>query len=270
MHYAVSNRVLWFRFAFVVALVWATTAQAGDVVRVCTNQETRGTPTGEIAAQLMANTARQLPDLQFEYTPLPWTRCLKMADRGDFDAVLAGSYSPERAKGLAYPYRADGTVDASKRMFNLGFALIRRVGSKVTWNGTKFDHLDAPVGAQLGYSIVEYLRSQQVEVDEGSPTVVSGLRKLNAGRISALVVNPFNFEAQLHDPEFAGKLEMIADPLIQSKPYFLVLANTYASAHPTVGSRLWKAVETARNSSEISNLYTKYLGQTQSGLRLKP
>ena len=251
-------------------LGWAAPAYSGDVVRVCANQETTGTPTGELAAQLMTPVGRQLPELQFEDTPLPWMRCLKMAERGDFDAVLAGSYSADRAKMLAYPQKADGTVDASKRMFNLGFALIRRVGSKVTWNGSQFNHLDAPVGAQLGYSIVEYLRAQQVEVDVGSPTVISGLRKLNAGRIATMVVNPFNFEALLREPEFEGKLEMVADPLIQNKPYYLILSNAFVVAHPELAPRLWKAVETARHSAEVGSLYAKYLGQTPSGLRLKP
>jgi polar amino acid transport system substrate-binding protein len=253
-----------------VALGWAAQARAGELVRVCTNQETIGAPTGELATQLMAHVARQLPELRFEYTPLPWTRCLKMAERGDFDAVLAGSYSSDRAKSLTYPQKADGSVDASKRMFNLGFAVIRRVGSKVSWNGNQFSHLDAPVGAQLGYSIVEYLRSQQVEVDVGSPTVVNGLRKLNAGRISAMVVNPFNFEASLHEPEFTGKLEMLIDPLIQNKPYYLILANGFVAAHPEQAPKIWKAVEAARQTAEVGNLYAKFLGQTQSSLRLKP
>jgi polar amino acid transport system substrate-binding protein len=264
------TRWRWLASATLVALGYAAQARAVEVVRVCTNQETIGAPTGELASQLMAHVARQLPELRFEYTPLPWSRCLKMAERGDFDAVLAGSYSSDRAKSLAYPQKADGSVDASKRMFNLGFAVIRRVGSKVTWTGNQFSHLDAPVGAQLGYSIVEYLRSQQVEVDVGSSTVISGLRKLNAGRISAMVVNPFNFDALLHEPEFAGKLEMVVDPLIQNKPYYLILGNAFVAAHPEQPPKIWKAVEGARQTAEVGNLYAKYLGQTQSGLRLKP
>jgi polar amino acid transport system substrate-binding protein len=270
MWHVLSTRWKWLASAILVAAGWAAPVRAGELVRVCTNQETIGAPTGELATLLMAQVARQLPDLRFEYTPLPWTRCLKMAERGDFDAVLAGSYSADRAKDLTYPQRADGSVDASKRMFNLGFAVVRRVGSKVNWTGSQFNHLDAPVGAQLGYSIVEYLRAQNVDVDVGSSTVISGLRKLNAGRIAAMVVNPFNFEALLHEPEFEGKLEMVVDPLIQNKPYYITLGNGFVASHPELAPRLWKAVETARQTAEVGNLYAKHLGQTQSSLRLKP
>jgi polar amino acid transport system substrate-binding protein len=270
MRQVLSTRWRWLASAILVAVGWVATVRAGELVRVCTNQETIGAPTGELATQLMGHVARQMPELRFEYTPLPWTRCLKMAERGDFDAVLAGSYSAERARNLTYPYKADGSVDASKRMFNLGFAVIRRVGSKVVWTGSQFNHLDAPVGAQLGYSIVEYLRSQQVEVDVGSSTVASGLRKLIAGRIAAMVVNPFNVEALLYEPEFEGKLEMVVDPLIQNKPYYMILGKGFAAAHPELAPRLWKAVEAARQTAEVGNLYAKFLGQTQSSLRLKP
>lgn len=271
MHYASSlTQVRLALLGWVLLLALPFSASAAETLRVCVNQETRGTATGEMATHLMTQVARQLPELQIEFTPLPWARCLKMAERGDFDAVLAGSHSPERAKVLSYPYKHDGSLDTSKRMFNLGFALIRRVESKLTWDGERFRHLDGPVGAQHGYSIVEYLRSQNVEVDEGSPTVLGGMRKLIARRIAGMVVNPFNFDAQLQEPEFAGKLELVADPLIQKKPYFLVLSNQFTTDRPDMPARLWKAIELARNSQDFANLYAKYLGQSQASLRLRP
>jgi polar amino acid transport system substrate-binding protein len=256
--------------ALVVLLACSPPALAVDRLRVCVNQETIGTPTGDMASQLMTQVGRQLPELQFELTPLPWARCLKMAERGEFDLVLAGSHSPERAKLLSYPQKADGSVDNGKRMFNLGFAMIRRVGTKIRWDGERFQHLDGPVGAQHGYSVVEYLRAQHVEVDQGSSTILSGMRKLIAGRISAMIVNPFNLDAQIHEPEFEGKLELLANPLIQKKPYFLVLSNPLNASRPEMGPKLWNAMEVARNSLEFTNLYSRYLDKAQPGLRLKP
>jgi hypothetical protein len=86
------------------------------------------------------------------------------------------------------------------------------------------------------------------------------------------VVNPFNFEALLHDPEFEGKLEMIVNPLSQNKPYFLILSKQFTAARADLGPRLWRALETACNSVEIGNLYARHLHPTatESDLRLNP
>lgn len=256
--------------AIILCSICSSPANASTIVRVCLNQEMHGRPTGVMSNQLLALVGRQMPELQFEFTPLPWARCLKMAELGQFDAVLAGSFTPERGKSLAYPLRTDGTLDVGKRMFNLGFVLIRRTGSKVNWNGERFANLDGPLGAQSGYSVAEYLREQKIEVDDGNPTVQGGLRKLLARRISGMIINPFNFEAQLQDPEFNGKLEIVAGPLIQKKPYFLILSNQFHTSHTKIAAKLWKTIETNRNSNEFARLYSKQLEELQAGLKLNP
>jgi polar amino acid transport system substrate-binding protein len=265
----VSRAALIF-IAIILCSIWSPPANASTVVRVCLNQEMQGRPTGVLSSQLLAIAGRQLPELKFEFTPLPWARCLKMAELGQFDAVLAGSFTPERAKSLTYPLKTDGTLDASKRMFNLGFVLIRRTGSKVSWDGERFTNLNGPLGAQSGYSVVEYLREQKIEVDDGNPTVQGGLRKLLAQRISGMIINPFNFEAQLRDPEFNDKLEIVTGPLIQQKPYFLILSNQFYTSHAKVAAKLWKTIEITRNSKEFARLYSKQLEELQAGLKLNP
>jgi polar amino acid transport system substrate-binding protein len=255
---------------FILILAYSSSTNAMNI-QVCLNQEMQSTPTGVLSKQLMALVTRQLPDIQFEFIPLPWARCLKMAEDGKFEAILTGSYTPERDKSLAYPQKADGSLDASKRMFNLGFVLIRRTGSKVNWDGKHFSNLDGPLGAQFGYSIVEYLRKQQnVEVDDGSHTLQAGLKKLLSRRTSGFIVNPFNFERQQWDPEFNGKLEVVTGHMIQKKPYFLILSNQFYANHTDLAVKLWKAIEKSRNSSEFDRLYTKQLDELQTGLNITP
>lgn len=245
-------------------------ANAGDTVRVCTNQESTGTSTMRLAMHLMTQVRIQLPAIIFEYTALPWKRCLSKADQGEFDAVLTASYLPERAKRLIYPYNADGSLNANKRMFNLGMAMIRRVGSRVSWDGEQFVNLEGPAGVQLGYSIGEYLRAHHVEVDDGSPTVVSGLRKLSAGRIGVFVFNPFNLDAEINDASYASKLELVANPLVQKKPYFLVFSSQHNTAQPDMPSRIWSAMELARNTGAFKTLYTQQMGPALKNLDLRP
>ncbi len=243
---------------------------SAETLRACVNQETKGTPTGTLGNFLMAQVSRQLPEIQIEYTLLPWARCLKQVERGDFDMVLTGSHSAERAKSMAFPVKADGNPDPSKRMFNLGFAVIRRTGTKVVWDGERFVGLEGQVGAQTGYSVVDFLRAKQVDVDPSSPHVANALLKLVAGRIGAVVVNPFAMTGELREPEFAGKLELLGEPLIQKKPYFLILSNPLVAARPELAARLWKAVEQARNSTEFGALYAKQVEIPQAEFRLKP
>ncbi len=258
------------RLVFVVALLLGLPgAGAAQDLRICVNEEMARNDTGRIAEELMAGVRRSLPSLRAQTTPLPWPRCLKLAELGEFDAVLVGSHSPERAKTLAYPLRADGSLDASKRMFNLGFVLVRRTGTPVSWNGERFLNLDGPIGVQRGYSVIEFLRERQLAFDDGITAVQIGLQKLLLGRVAGLLVNPFNLELDELPSELKGKIE-VAGPLIQAKPYFLILSRAYAQANPEFARRLWAAVEQARGTPEFKRSYARRLDGLQDGLNLSP
>lgn len=254
----------------VLAMGGLHATHAGETVRVCTNQESTGTTTMRLAMHLMTQVRMQFPAIIFEYTALPWKRCLFKAEQGEFDAVLTASFLPERAKRLVYPHNADGSLNANKRMFNLGMAMIRRAGSSVTWDGEQFVNLDGPAGVQLGYSIGEYLRTHHVEVDDGSPTVVSGLRKLSVGRIGVFVFNPFNLDAEINDASYASRLELVTNPLVQKKPYFLIFSNQYNTAQPDMPPKIWGALELARNTGTFKTLYTQQMGPALKNLDLRP
>lgn len=253
----------------VTLLVLAAPARAERQLRLCLNQEMDRNDSGKLAYALMAQVGRQLPGLRLSFTPLPWARCLRMAEQGEFDGVLAGSFSAERARSLHYPLKPDGTPDASLRMFNLGFVLMRRSGHPIEWDGERFLHADGPIGVQRGYSVAEFLRERKIPVDDGNLTVQGTLNKLIHGRVAGALVNPFNADMDTARLEGAERLEMVG-PLIQKKPYFLIFSRQLGEDQPALCQEIWRAVEQARGSAEFRRLYELQLAQARSGLVLSP
>jgi polar amino acid transport system substrate-binding protein len=113
------------------------------------------------------------------------------------------------------------------------------------------------------------LKDKQVPYDDGNASVQAGLQKLALGRVSGLLVNPFNLG---HDEVVLprGERVEVAGPLILSKPYFLILSRAFQDANPGLARKLWAAVEQARQSAEFRRLYARQLDALQEGLALQP
>ena len=122
-------------------------------------------------------------DIQFEFQSIPWKRCLAQLKANAVDGAFAVSYKPDRRELGEYP--GGDNIDPSKRMHTDTYVVLRRKGSKVEWDGKRFSNLDGAVGFQLGYSVGDVLRAQNLEVDEGSQRADELEQKLLAGRLAA-------------------------------------------------------------------------------------
>jgi polar amino acid transport system substrate-binding protein len=125
-------------------------------------------------------------DVHFDFQSIPWKRCLAQLKANAVDGAFAVSYKPDRRELGEYP--GGENIDASKRMHIDTYVLLRRKGSKVEWDGKHFSNLDGAIGFQLGYSVGDVLRAQNLEVDEGSQRADELARKLIAGRLAAAAV----------------------------------------------------------------------------------
>lgn len=195
-------------------------------------------------------------DIAFEFQSMPWKRCLEQLKANQVGGAFAVSFLPSRLELGAYPTMAGSAkapqADPSKRMHVDTYVLVRRKGSRVDWDGKAIRNLDGAVGVQLGYSVADFLRAQNVQVDEGSQRASELMQKLLAGRVAAAAIGGGDATVLLSSP-MAEKLEILPLPLIE-KSYYLMLSRALVTAKPQLATRIWKAVEDARNSAQYKKM----------------
>lgn len=189
-------------------------------------------------------------NIRFDFQSMPWKRCLEQLKANEVDGAFAVSFKTDRREIGEYPGGA--TPDVAKRMHVDRYVLLRRKGSNVEWDGKALHNVDGAIGAQLGYSVTDVLRSLNVTVDEGSQRSDELVRKLLAGRLAAAAVGGSDARTLLAGP-FGPQIEALPLPLIE-KPYFLLLSHRLVERQPQLARRIWDAVETVRNGAEYRKL----------------
>ncbi len=234
-----------------VALANEDPAAPPWTLRLCANLAL-GDPVdnGGAAYELLRRAQALWPGLQVHITPLPWARCLQEAELGRFDGVLSASWTAERAARLVYPM-AHGAVDDSKRLFRLGYVLLRPKGGTASWDGETFQgtgpRAGQALGAERGYSIVGFARARNAVVEDRFPHSGTLLEALKLGRIAGALLAQEHAAALLADPEWAKAYE-IAGPILQSKAYHLPVSQTLWRTEPARVTRLWATLEKARQT----------------------
>ncbi|MYM68092.1 transporter substrate-binding domain-containing protein [Pseudoduganella sp. FT55W] len=239
----------------VLSLPFSVTAGAApkETVKLCYEAQDvlpwRTEKGGGLNFELLKLVEQRL-NIHFDFQSIPWKRCLAQLKANAVDGAFAVSYKPDRRELGEYP--GGENVDASKRMHTDTYVVLRRKGSKVEWDGKHFSNLDGAVGFQLGYSVGDVLRAQNLEVDEGSQRADELVRKLIAGRLAAAAVGGSDAAGLMRGP-LAPQLEQLPIPIIE-KPYFLILSHALVASKPQLAARIWSAVEQARNSAAYKKL----------------
>jgi len=206
---------------------------------------------GGLNFELLGEVARRL-GVVFDYQSMPWKRCLAQVKANQVSGAFAVSFSREREAlgvypGLHGPMRGDeGQADPDKRMHVDRYVLVRRKGSRVDWDGKHFANVDGRIGFQLGYSVGDFLRAQNVPVDEGSQQADELLQKLLAGRLVAAALGGGDAARLMHTP-YANDIDVLPVPLVE-KPYYLILSHAFVAQHPDLAARIWKTIEEVRTS----------------------
>lgn len=199
-------------------------------------------------------------NVKFQATPLPWKRCFASLKLGEIDVLASASFKPERLEAGAYP---GGNPPDGKRYMHLdGYKLIRPVGSKLDWNGKQFVNLPPgqTVATQLGYSIVAQLKELGVTVDEGTTDAADALRKVLRGRAVGAALLSVEADHLLAQPEFTGKLEAAALPLVE-KPYFLLFSHQFVEKNGALVEQIWNYLPKAHASAEYKQAVKEFMGK---------
>lgn len=228
----------------------ASVSAAEPVVRVCYNDQLGPPDGGHFSLQLMRAVVIATPARRFELKPLPWMRCLILASRGDMDAILGASYTPERALDLVYPRDAQGRPDDARQLFAQGYRLLRRRGDALDTDGQRFVRLVGPIGVERGHSTAAFARAGGAETDDNHSDVAAMLAKLRSGRLGgALVAEPQYASLRRR----AGVLDGLeaAPTVIQPRSYFLVFSSSFARREPMLVEQLWTEAARQRETPVI-------------------
>lgn len=200
---------------------------------------------------------------QFTFIAVPWKRCLAGLAQGTYDGAFAASYKAERLSLGRYPLDADGRLDERKRLHTSIYALYRRKGSPVSWNGQEFRQLQGRIGSLSGFSIVDFIRAQGAEVDETSRDPLALLRMLSHKRIEAAALQSLRGDFVLQaNPDLAAQLEKLELPL-EDKAYYLMLSNAYVATHPQQATALWDEIERQRESPTYQQQVQAFIARPQ-------
>lgn len=197
--------------------------------------------------------------VKFQATPLPWKRCFASLKLGEIDALASASFKPERLEAGAYP--GGNPPDGKRYMMLEGYTLIRPVGSKLDWNGKQFVNLPSgqTMATQLGYSIVAQLKDMGISVDEGTTDAADTLRKVLRGGAAGAALLAVEADHLLALPEFTGKLEAAALPLVE-KPYYLLFSHQFVAQQGALVEKIWNYLPKARNSDEYKRAVKQFIG----------
>lgn len=200
---------------------------------------------------------------QFTFIAVPWKRCLAGLAQGTYDGAFAASYKAERLSLGRYPLDADGRLDERKRLHTSIYALYRRKGSPVSWNGQEFRQLQGRIGSLSGFSIVDFIRAQGAEVDETSRDPLALLRMLSHKRIEAAALQSLRGDFVLQaNPDLAAQLEKLELPL-EDKAYYLMLSNDYVASNPEQATALWDEIERQRESPTYQQQVQAFIARPQ-------
>lgn len=186
--------------------------------------------------------------IRFRYYATPWKRCLLDVKNNAVAGALDASFKPERLEVGAYPMLPGGSsgADPARALHIERYVVLKRRGSAVDWDGIRLLQLGKPVGAPLGYSVVDDLRRIGVVVDDGSHTTTDVVQKLRLARIDAAVLLHGEVNARFaEDAALARELEILPRPFTE-KPYYLLLSHRFVRSNPELAARIWAGIARER------------------------
>jgi polar amino acid transport system substrate-binding protein len=201
----------------------------------------------------------------FSYAGRPWKRCLLELKENRVDGAIGASFKADRLEFGVYPtLPGSSEINVAESLYVERYVVLRRKGTKLSWDGQVFRDdgkpLFKPVGAQLGYSVVDNLKAIGVAVDDSGHSAHDVLKKLQFSRIEAAVMLSGEARQLLDDVEgFRDSLEILPTPLVE-KHYFLMLSRGLVAKQPELARSVWAGIARARASSAYQLEERKVLG----------
>lgn len=253
-----GSRRLWVRRLLLpaVALLAALGARAQPQPwRVCL-PDLQAPPYLNNAAQRLGVSERLLVDageaagLAVQLSRQPIRRCRQLMELAQVESTLA-AHIPSNLSLGQFPLH-QGRPDTLRRVAHLRLVWVRRVGSRLDWDGQRLLGLaptDAPplVGVRRSMeSAIEPVLALGLRVDEGAFGTAQLLEKLLAGRVDLALGLEEEMRQALRAPELRERLQLLPRPLRQ-QDYYAVLAPGLTPQARRLGERWWDEIARLRD-----------------------
>lgn len=218
-------------------------------------------PEPGVAVEMVMLLEEKIPGLKISFVRHPWKRCQVLLQNGKVDGIFKASFKPERLKIGAFPME-NREVDPSRRIAMMANSLYKHKDSVIDWDGETFINLDdGVIGAPRGYFIVSVLRDKGVTVEEAD-TSLGNLKKLVAGRLTAVALQDVTGDLLLNrHPEFFKDIVKVQPPLT-AKPQYLMLSHQFVKTHPELAEKVWDTIAEIREN-ELNRIAIKYIDRIE-------
>jgi len=203
--------------------------------------------------ELIQRLESKIPGLKVVFSRCPVKRCLNDLETGAVDALFNLSFKESRLAMGAYPWK-DGSVDTDRKLTTINYSFYKKKGTDFAWDGQNTSGTVKTIGAPAGYSIVGDLKKMGLKVSEATSTK-SNLKKLDAGRVSAVALQDTKGDIMIKAPEFSS-IEKVETP-IKAKPYYLVLSNQFKAKDAAMAENIWNELAKLRDQ-EFDKITEKY------------
>jgi polar amino acid transport system substrate-binding protein len=200
-----------------------------------------------VAVEMVKLLEERIPELKINLIRCPWQRCLFELSQNTVAGIFNASYSLARLAIGWYPTvdnSHDGEIDVDRRITTITYSFYVLNDSKLTWNGSNFENLTGNIGAPLGYSVVNDLKSMNIPVEEAHSTF-NNLDKLLAGRISAVALQDVTADDIINNNEKYSSIIKLPIPFM-SKPYYLMLSHKFVTENPVLAQKIWDEIKNIR------------------------
>lgn len=176
---------------------------------------------------------------------LPWRRCLESVRTGKIDAMVGAGDVPFTRELGEFP-KIGNIVDSGRSLGMARVMLVKRAGSKVSWNGVHFSGLSKPVGVAKGTQVmITSVQNSGGTVDDGGKTDLHNIRKLLEYRVDLMAGYDFDLKKILAQG-YHDRLVMLAMPLVESN-YYLAFSKAFYTRNKVFAENFWNRVGFVKN-----------------------
>jgi len=227
-----------------LAVLFAPVAVQAAEMRMCVDAYPHPpylTPSGGGAVGTLVHQAARRSGMKLSTYAAPVARCRAEIERGLAHAYPLAPYAPGELPFVQYPMRA-GAPDAARATVHARVMLFRPTGGAVQWDGHVISGVASKVLLPYGSTLLpSVMRGHKVPFDQEGRSLAINFAKMLAGRGDAAA----GFEAEglllLAQPAFAGRIEVIPQPLFE-QTYYLGVTKAYYARNRAAVERMWDAI----------------------------
>lgn len=209
----------------------------------------------EGALSYLLNQAAAEVGLSVRYHHRPWRRCLSMVQYGAYDAVMAVSWTADRAKVLAFPLDAHGQPREEDQIWLGDYSVFVHKDSALTWDGELFSGLKTGLGTPRGYVSEQRLKQLNALAPSSIP-LDQGLSLVSLTRLDGYIVERQIGVHAARVAKIEARLKILPTPFIQL-PWYVAFSPDYYTNNSAKVEQLWRSLGIIRTQSEeaLERLY---------------